>query len=315
MKHLRLFPDPATGAASAPASTGASLSAPATPPAASTPPPAASTPPPAATGGAPASAPSDWLSSVGDAGLKSYITDTKQFKDVGMMADAYRNLEKLVGVPQDKLLRFPEALRDDKGVLTSEARAVFEKLGAPKEAKDYGLKLQEGGDQKRLDSFTKVAHEIGLSPWQVEALNNMDSAYVKGLSDAQGQARADAFKADDASIRREWGAAYDQNRNLAAEGMKKMGWDNAKVDKISSSLGHAETMKMLHALGSATGEASYVRGSAPDPIHTPATASARIQELIKTPGFFNRLESGDLEARRLWNKYNEEAAAGQTIPV
>ena len=284
--------------ASAPPSTAGAISAP--------PPPATST---SQTATAPTSPAGDWVAGIADAGLRDYVT-TKGFKDPAMVADSYRNLEKLVGVPQDKLLKFPDALRDDKGVLTPEARAVFEKLGAPKDPKDYGLKSDAGADQKRLEGFLKTAHDIGLTPWQVEALNKMDTDYMGGLKGQADAARQDQFKADDAAIRREWGAAYDQERVFAQEGQKKMGWDNAKVDKISAALGHGETMRLLNSLGKATGEASYIRGQVPDRVNTPATAAAKLQELIKTPGFYNRLENGDLEARRLWNKYNEEAAAG-----
>ena len=305
---------PSAGGGAPPASSTAGALGATPPPATGTPPPAGGATPPA-TGAPPPAAPStEWLSGIKDAGLKDYVTTAKGFQSVEMMADAYRNLEKLVGAPKERLLTLPENFRDDKGQLTPEAREIFSRLGAPKESKDYGLKLAEGGDQRRLDGFLKAAHELGLNTWQVEALNKMDSEYMGAMKTEMQAQQVEKFKADDATLRREWGAAYEQEFNFAKEGMKKMGLTNQDVDMLSGAKGHAWTVKLLNAMGKATGEASYVSGQRPDRANTPATAEAKIKELTNTPGFWDRLEKGDLEARRMWNKYNEEAAAGQMIP-
>jgi len=48
----------------------------------------------------------EWYAGIADEGLRGYV-QTKGFKDPGALAESYRNLEKLQGVPQERLLKLP----------------------------------------------------------------------------------------------------------------------------------------------------------------------------------------------------------------
>src|SRR4051812_33433335 len=87
---------------------------------------------PAAGTGAPAAF--DWKTAGLDDASAAFVAE-KQFKDMSTAIQSHRNLEKLVGVPADKLLRLPT---DD----SPEAwNAIYDKLGRPKDAAGYNLPL------------------------------------------------------------------------------------------------------------------------------------------------------------------------------
>jgi hypothetical protein len=286
----------------APSSTAAAMTAaPATPAAVAAP-----------GGAAPVSTesvnPGAWMAGFND-DLKGYVGN-KGFKDPAALADAYRNLEKLQGVPQDRLMKLPESLLDANGALTAEGRAVFERIGAPKDSKEYGLVAAEGGDPKRLEIMTKAMFDMGLTKAQATKLAAMDGEYIGGVQAAQKEMAAATFRDQDASLRKEWGAAFDQNRNVAADAMRKMGWDAKKVDALASVMGHADTMKMLNQMGKSFGEAAYVGGKAAAGPMEPSTAKSKITELMGDKDFGARLMNGDSEAKATWARLHEQAYQG-----
>lgn len=286
----------------APTSTGAALSqsAPASAPAA----------PPASTGtsAAPASDAgngSTWTSSFND-DMKGYISN-KGFKDPAMLADAYRNLEKLHGVPADRIAKLPERFYDDKGAMTAEGRAIYERLGAPKKADEYGLKAPQGGDQKALDAFMSKAHELGLTKAQAESLNKWGDEVNGGRSKAMQEAMVAKFNDEDRALKAEWGGAFDQEKKIAADGMRKMGWDGKTVDAMASVLGHKETMKLLNQVGKSTGESQFFGAQKQDMKMIPQNAKAKIEELKGDKTFYERLSSGDRDAKAQWDRLHQDA--------
>jgi hypothetical protein len=242
--------------------------------------------------------------------LKGYVGN-KGFKDPGALADAYRNLEKLQGVPQDRLLKLPEQFYDDKGALTAEGRGIYERLGAPKNAADYGIEVpKEGGDPKLMEHFTKLFYEAGVPKAAAQKIvaewNGYQAAAATAMKDAQTAAHRDQVNA----LQKEWGAAYESNTNIAKDAVRRLGWDAAKIDAVASAIGHADTMKLLSNLGKATGESTFVTGQRASTPMEPASAKARITELMTDRDFGNRLMSGDAEAKATWQRLHEQAHQG-----
>jgi hypothetical protein len=247
--------------------------------------------------------------------LKGYVSN-KQFKDPAALADAYRNLEKLQGVPQDRLMKLPESMYDEKGALTAEGRGIYERLGAPKDAKDYGLEApKDGGDPARLAAFLKNAHEMGLTKAQAQKLAASDSDYIQGLKTSGKEAAVANHKNQVDALTKEWGAAMESNTQIAREGKIRLGLDDAKVDALSSVLGHAETMKLLCNLGKSVSEGTFVKGGRPNAPLEPAGAHARIQELMQDKDFGTRLMNGEAEAKATWQRLHEQRANGQMVGV
>jgi hypothetical protein len=220
---------PATPAAPAPAATPA----PASVAIASAPTPAAppSAPPPSSANGA------DWTAGLSE-DMRGFIAN-KQFQNPGQLADAYRNLEKLRGVPQERLLQIPEDMN------TPEGRAVWERLGAPKTAAEYGLdKLvpKEGGDPKLAEWASQIFHETGLPRTAAEKIiTKWNERSVAAQNEAKENYNL-MLQQGDANLKKEWGAAYDQNVNLARAGMRALELDAKAVDVLERLQGREKTL-------------------------------------------------------------------------
>lgn len=301
-----------TAPASAPAapSTGGVLTSPAAAPSA---PAASGTSPTAPPGTTEMVNPGSWMAGFND-DLKGYVGN-KGFKDPAALADAYRNLEKLQGVPQDRLMKMPEKMYDDKGMLTPEGRGIYERLGAPKEASEYGIEMPAtGGDKARLDNFLTAAKDIGLTKAQAQRLAAADGEYYGKLVEASAAQKTAAYNADQQKLDAEWGAAKEMNMQFAREGVNKMGFDAAKIDALSSVLGHAETMKLFAQMGKAVGEGNFVNGgkNGSSPLE-PASAKSKINELKNDKDFGERLMLGETEAKATWQRLHQQAHPGSLI--
>ena len=250
-----------------------------------------------------APAPTDWTTGLND-DLRSYVQN-KGFKDTAAVVESYRNFEKLHGVPQDRILKLPENLD------TPEGRAIFERLGAPKDAKDYSINLpKEGADEALANGLREVAHKTGMTQRQVENIVN----WWNGLNETRTKQSAEEIQAklNDAqnNLKKEWGAAFDQNRQIADQGAIKLGMSEAEVQALGNVLGPDKAMQLLYRMGRSTGEAPFISGqNAGGNIMSPDAAKGEIARLRSDPGFGKRLMSGDADAKQQWNRLNEWAYA------
>lgn len=272
------------------------------------------TPPPAAgTGGAPAAGAgaggaatggTDWTSTLND-DSKAFIAN-KQFKGPADLLDSYRNLEKLVGAA-DKVVKIPDSMDSPEG------RAFMERLGAPKEAKDYNLAFapENNTDPKFVESLGAAFHEAGVPKTAAEKIVAKISAYQADAKKAALDAYQSKFKDAEATLKKDWGAAEQQNRNIAAEAMRTMGFTTKEVDSISFTLGHDRTMKLLHKLGVSVGEASFHAGRGESGVLEPANAMAQQKALMQDAEFRTKLLAGDVEASRKWENLGKQAAPGE----
>jgi hypothetical protein len=265
-------------------------------------PAAPATPPPAAP--AVAAAPTQtWTDGFSD-DLKGYVQN-KGFQNPGELLESYRNFEKLQGVPQNQILKLPQNL----DISTPEGRAVFERLGAPKDAKEYKIDLpKEGGDQQAADWLRDYAHKNALTHKQVENLVQGWNELQTGRNSAMTEAQAMELKNQNDGLKKEWGAAFDQNINVAKAAARVMGLEAKQVDALEASLGFSETMKLLHKFGSATGEHSFVSGAPANAgLLSRDQAMSKISELSSDRSFGARLSRGEAEAKRQWDNLHKMA--------
>jgi hypothetical protein len=232
----------ATSTTAAPAATATNASAPSPTPSAAT-----STPAPVTT---------EWTTGLND-DLKSYV-QTKGFKDTTAVLESYRNMEKLHGVPAERILKIPDNLD------TPEGRAIFEKLGAPKDPKDYKIEIpKEHGDENLASWLRDTAAKYNLTHRQLEGLvagwNERTGTAIKSMTEQQQT----FLKQADDNLKKEWGAAYEQNKGLADQGAIALGMGEKEVKALGAALGPDKAMMLLHKLATATGEASFVSGGAP----------------------------------------------------
>jgi len=247
----------------------------------------------AAQGKAPAGSPTiAWLEGA-SAEQVGYVQN-KGWTDPKQLLDGYQNLEKLRGVPADRLLTLPAADADE-----ATRGAFFDKLGRPADAKSYDFSLGEN-DGGWTDRLKGSFHKHGVS---AEAAKGIISDYAAGVEldkQAQAQEAREKFQADTQALRTEWGAAHDQNTQIARQGRDALGWTSEVVDAVGAAIGHANLMKMLHNVGSRTGEASFVASGQQPALSgamSPDQAQARLNELTADKDWVGRLMKGGTESK------------------
>lgn len=224
--------------------------------------------------------------------LVGYVKN-KGWTDPKQVLEGYQNLEKLRGVPAERLLTLPAADADEaaKG-------AFYEKLGRPKDVSGYEFKLGEADNA--FDSGLKQSFfKHGVTAEQAKGVIADYAAIADAQTKAQQQAAAEKTNAEHLELMREWGAAANQNLGLANKGRELLGWSNEQVDVVGAALGHKATLKMLADIAGRSGEARLVVDGSSQGygnVMTPGQAKAKLAELQADPGFRAKILSGDAAA-------------------
>lgn len=282
-------------------STSAAL---ATPPAAPAAPTGAqvAAPPPAA---APA-APIAWLNGA-DETTVGYVNN-KGWTEPVQVLDGYRNLEKLLGADKaGNAIVVPKGDADPK-----EWAAVYDRLGRPTGPDGYKVELPAGGDKFIQDQVLVKFHELGLTKAQGESLATWYNGIGTSAIAAQEAQRAQAFQAEDAALKTEWGSAFTQNLAQAQQAARGLGLDAASIDKMSESLGHKATMNLLQKIGTKLGEDTFVTGGDTAQFGnalTPGQAKAEIQTLMADKDFVNKYRTGGMASKEFLQMQRLQAFA------
>lgn len=145
--------------------------------------------------------------------------------------------------------------------------AVDPKMTVPETPDGYTLPVPEGDDGAFAKTAAAWFHEAGIPPAQAEKLANKwnefakaqgetnAAAEAKAAADAEAQAEA-KFKADDASLRKEWGDKYDANIELGKRAYREFGFTPDVVEAIEDKVGSAALFKLFANIGSKIGEDS-----------------------------------------------------------
>ena len=155
---------------------------------------------------------------------------------------------------------------------TPEERAAFFKaIGRPDKPEEYGVKMpdklpdgkpfpKEIWSEERAGSFTKLAHELGLTKAQVDALAKFDlDAGLKAHS-TMSAAQAALVAAANTELKKEWGAQYDTQLALAERAAKAVGLVGADNPELAN---NPAFIKAMARVGRMLGEdgAAGARGT------------------------------------------------------
>lgn len=230
-----------------------------------------------------------------DPNLKDYVSQ-KGFQDPKSVLESYINLEKLRGVPAERLLKMPEQA-DAAGW-----NDVFTKLGKPATPEGYGFKPASPEGQEFTDWAKNTFHNLNLTESQGKDLLKQYNEFHTGI-----QAKAvDAYKAavteQTGTLKKEWGAAFDQNMLRAKSAFKQFGVPDAAVDAMEKHMGLDGVMKFFHRLGTSMGEHAYIdggqgNGNFGDLIMTPEQAQSRIAALKKDPDYREKYLKGSVKEK------------------
>lgn len=241
---------------------------------------------------------SDWTGGLPEE-LKSYV-GAKGFKDPQTVVESYRNLEKLLGGPKERLLRLPEKM-DDPAALGE----VFGKLGKPEKADDYKI---DYSDPEFVKWAKETFHQANLTKAQADVLAKGLVDQMNGAVKSQEEAYNLKVEADQANLKREWGKHYDQEiQNARAAFNTFIGPEKADlIDGFEKAMGFEATMKFFAGLGRKLGEsnfhgsegnASAGNGGSKGFVMTKDAALEQINMLKRDKEFLNRWASGDHSAR------------------
>ena len=215
-----------------------------------------------------------WYSGFSDETLRGYI-ETKGFKDPSALAESYRNLEKLRGVPENELARIPK-----EGDVEA-WNAFYSRLGRPENAAGYELQVPEGDDGAFAKMAAEWMHEAGLTPAQAKLLAGKNNEYLaQQIQAAQDQAAIESDR-QMSELKTEWGQAFEQNTEIARRAAKQFGLTDEMLSGIEDAIGTKQLMVLFNNIGQGLGEHKAQGIGAGDSSFklSPAAAQERIKQL------------------------------------
>ena len=214
---------------------------------------------------------------------------------------AHREASKMIGLPENRLLRLPADATDEAGW-----KGVWSKLGAGKEAKDYDLNEVKFTDGKALEA--PFADAIKASAFK----NNLPKAaavefakdMVKLLEASTTAAAADntiKLADEQRKLVSDWGPGnMETNTIIAKAAAAKLGPQfQAAVQALEGQVGYADVMKLMHKIGTSIGEDVFLKNLTPDKsgILTKEQAVEKRKELMADSAWSKRyLAGGDKSA-------------------
>lgn len=258
------------------------------------------TTPPAQTATTPATG--DWTTGLNDE-LKGYA-QLKGFKDPSMLMEAYRGLEKTIGVPKERIVKLPE------GPDAPEWGEVYGKLGRPEKPEDYKIAMPKEGGSEEFASWAKnTFHKLGLSGTQAEKLSSQWNEFVQASTAKAQEAENAKNIQEEQKLRTEWGQNFDREIEKAKRAAAGLGIKGDTFDAFDKILGPIGTLRFFQTIGSKLGEDAFV-SSASSPGFSgmgAGAAKAKIEALKRDKEWTKKFTSGDVAAKEEWNRLNQIA--------
>lgn len=228
----------------------------------------------------------------------------KNFQDPGQLAKSYLELKSYQGnslrIPGedageedrkafiDKLTeKVPNLmLKPDFAEGNEQAEEFFRTLGKPAEAKDYTVPEVEGFEvpEDRVEALRTIGHKMNLTKDQFTGI----MAAVMEMDKADSEAVEAQIQQDVQALKQEWGAAFDERKNLVLAVAKHTGAPDRLIDSIANDAAGPDTMKwLLKVSNQFKGEGIQVAGQENQGngsgAMTPTEAQARISEINNNP--------------------------------
>ena len=201
-------------------------------------------------------------------------------KSVASMASQLVNAQGLIGKNANMAV-IPTELSTDL------ERAEFNKLcGCPDTPDEYTIthaeELGEVDAEVEL-GFKNLAHSHGLRPETVQALSELDDARMMNMREAMANADVQAKSDAEETLKKQWGAAYDERIHLANRMVSENASDTNK-EAILNSIGNDPVVAdFLANMAKKFVEHKIISADVSTP--TPLDALAKADELRSTPGY------------------------------
>jgi hypothetical protein len=229
------------------------------------------------------------------------LAELRHWDTADKAVESYRGLEKLRGVPAERLLTLPEDMNNAEAM-----GEIYTRLGRPEKAEEYELPpvvIEADGDSHDLSpAFKDAAHKAGLLPQQAAALAEWYGGMLVQGRDASEKTRQENGDLDIATLRKEWGPEYDNNIAAGVRAVQWLGWTEEQRNGIERSLGTKGFLEMFARIGRGLGEHG---GAPPDTMGgggpfgmTPAAAKVKYDELMADPEFRARITHENPKVRQ-----------------
>lgn len=137
-----------------------------------------------------------------------------------------------------------------------EIAEFYQRFGVPEKPEDYDLEMSKDLEytDDSLKEFRDLALALHLNKAQAKEMfakvNERAKAELDAYNAKQTETRKSEYQACEASIRKEWGAEYDQKLNLAKRGLAAYADADFLEDMKTSGMGnHPSTLRLFAKLG------------------------------------------------------------------
>jgi hypothetical protein len=189
-----------------------------------------------------------WIDSIDEEYRPSI--EARGLSDNNTLAKSYVNLVKLHG-------NNPNVVALPGEDATDEVKADFYKaLGRPEDASKYQMDIPEGMpfDEAFNNSFREMAFENGLTSEQVKNINDWHNGQMSGQIDDQSQSALVQADQDIATLRGEWGGAYDSKMAEGRAAVNMLGVEDQMLNQLEMAMGTGSMLRFFQDIGSKIGE-------------------------------------------------------------
>ncbi len=174
---------------------------------------------------------------------------------------AYRSAEHFIGAPPTELIRVPKDPADELGW-----KNVWERLGTPKDAKEYDFGAVKFSDGTDLDEgFVNLMRENALKNHiPKDAAVALTSEFAKFLDSVEQRDLADRsakLAEQKAALEKNWGPNKEANLFVAKRAAAALELDPETVASLENVIGYDKIMEMFRKIGSKIGEDKFVTNS------------------------------------------------------
>jgi len=224
-----------------------------------------------------------WLGEMPD-DMKGYV-ENKGWKTPGDILNSYQNLEKLRGVPEDKLVRLPDDPQAEGAF-----DPVYTALGRPESADQYTNALGDEFDTETFKAISEAAHIAGLGDGQFQMMQKTVQEVSNGILEKQEEASVAQFDA--------WKDANPDGYANAARVMAEVGMTEEGVAGLLSG-DKTAIYDFAAKIGARTSEQPVIQGDGnPALSMTPGAATAKIAELMNNKDFMDQYTSPNPKIRQ-----------------
>lgn len=166
------------------------------------------------------------------------------WKDPDSVVESFRNAEKLLGAPKDRVMVLPDSPD------SPDWAAVHTRLGRPEAPEKYEFELAGAYDEAFLNGFRQTAFEAGLPASAASKVAKWWESYVDGIVAEQERTAQEATEAELGKLRAEWGARFEESSKAAESAAGKVGLSPDQWKAIEGAIGPMAARKAFGLIAS-----------------------------------------------------------------